>query len=265
MATRDTPFAAGTPCWVDLLSSDTEASTEFYQALFGWTSETAPPEFGGYVTFLSDGNRVAGMAPKTPEMGEHPDAWSTYISTADIDTSVKAAEAAGGTILAPPMAVGDLGSMALVQDPGGAAFGIWQPGTHTGFGKYNEAGSVGWDELHSRDFAAASPFYADVFGWTLNPMSDTDEFRYTTGQIDGEDVAGMMDSSSFLPEGVPSHWAVYFTVDDTDETLARVVELGGSVLRPAEDTPFGRLADAVDPTGAMFKLHSTKLANPAPA
>jgi len=64
-----------------------------------------------------------------------------------------------------------------------------------------------------------------------------------------------MDSSAFLPAEVPSHWAVYFSVADVDAALAKVVELGGSIVRPAEDTPFGRIADVTDPTGAMFKLH----------
>jgi predicted enzyme related to lactoylglutathione lyase len=63
-----------------------------------------------------------------------------------------------------------------------------------------------------------------------------------------------MDASGFQPEGVPAHWSVYFGVDDTDKALARIVELGGAVVTPAEDTPYGRLATATDPTGAEFKL-----------
>jgi uncharacterized protein len=93
------------------------------------------------------------------------------------------------------------------------------------------------------------------------PTRDTDEFRYYQGQIDGNTVAGLMDSHAFLPAEVPSHWAVYFSVVDADEAAAKAVELGGSVLRPPEDTPFGRVADLVDSTGAPFKVHSTKLAS----
>jgi hypothetical protein len=252
---------------VDLLTSDAESSKAFYGALLGWSvNDPSPdPQFGGYVSFASDGHVVAGLMPKTPEMEGVPDVWSTYISTEDIDATVAAAMAAGGLALAPPMPVAELGTMAIMQDAGGASFGLWQPGTHIGFTKYNEPGSVTWDELHSKSFAAASQFYASVFGWTLNAMSDTDEFRYSTAAVDGEDVAGLMDSSSFLPAEVPSHWAVYFSVADTDDAVAQVAALGGAVVRPPEDTPFGRLADVVDPTGAAFKLHSSKLANPAPA
>ena len=66
--------------------------------------------------------------------------------------------------------------------------------------------------------------------------------------------AGVMDASAFLPDGVPAHWSVYFKVADTDAALARIGELGGNTVVPAEDTPYGRLATAVDPTGAIFKL-----------
>ena len=129
-----------------------------------------------------------------------------------------------------------------------------------GFAKYNEHGAVTWDEHHSKDFPASVAFYENVFGWSMEPTSDTDEFRYYQGQVDGQTVAGLMDSASFLPADMSSHWAVYFSVADADESVAKAVALGGKVLRGAEDTPFGRIADMVDSTGAPFKLHSTKLA-----
>ena len=67
-------------------------------------------------------------------------------------------------------------------------------------------------------------------------------------------LAGLMDSTNFLPEGVPAHWAVYFAVADTDAAVKTAIELGGSVVIPAEDTPYGRIALVADPTGAPFRL-----------
>ncbi len=254
MTTRDTPFAPGTPCWVDLLSSDVVKAKAFYGGLFGWTSEDAGQEFGGYVNFFSDGLQVAGMMPNNPGM-RSPDVWTTYISTDDIEATVATATAGGATVLSQAMQVQDLGWMAVISDPVGAVVGLWQPGRHTGFRKYNEPGSVTWDEHHSKDFATSTPFYASTFGWTIEPMSDTDEFRYSTGKLGEDTVVGLMDSSSFLPDQVPSHWAVYFSVESADASIAKLVELGGTVVRPAEDTAFGRMADVSDPTGAVFKLH----------
>ena len=262
MATRETPFAPGTPCWVDLMTSDKDGAKSFYGDLFGWTFVDSGEEFGGYVNAFADGAQVAGIMGKTPDMGGHPDVWSTYISTPDIEASIGKATEAGGQVAVPAMAVGDLGKMAVVLDPTNAAIGLWEPGLHTGFHRYNEPGSVAWDELHSKDFAAAVPFYEQVFGWSMNKVGDTDDFRYSVAQIDGEDVAGLMDSKAFLPEAVPSHWAVYFNVEDTDEAQEKAVKLGATVLRPAEDTPYGRLADMIDPFGAPFKLHSSKMASP---
>jgi predicted enzyme related to lactoylglutathione lyase len=182
------------------------------------------------------------------------DIWSIYLASDDARKTVDSAAANGGQVAVPAMDVGDLGTMAMVSDPGGAVVGVWQPGLHRGFGTFGESGTPSWFELHTRDFEKAVGFYRDVFHWDTNSVSDTPEFRYTT-LADGENwLAGIMDASGFLPEGVPAHWSVYFGVDDTDATLATIVGLGGSIVNPAEDTPYGRLATAVDPSGAQFKL-----------
>ncbi len=97
-------------------------------------------------------------------------------------------------------------------------------------------------------------FYEEVFGWDTHVVADSPEFRYTTlGEGDAQQ-AGIMDSSAFLPEGVPAHWSVYFKVDDADATIAKAEALGAKVVIPSEDTPYGRLASLTDVTGAMFKV-----------
>ncbi len=131
---------------------------------------------------------------------------------------------------------------------------MWQPGEHRGFGLLAESGAPSWFELYTRHYDRAVAFYRDVFRWEANTMSDTPEFRLTTlGEGDAAQ-AGIIDASGFLPDDVPAHWAVYFGVDDTDAALERVAGLGGAVVTPAEDTPYGRLAAATDPSGATFKL-----------
>ncbi|MGH9022689.1 MAG: VOC family protein, partial [Acidimicrobiia bacterium] len=144
--------------------------------------------------------------------------------------------------------------LAVVTDAGGAAIGVWQPGLHKGSALLAEPGTPSWFELYTRDYDASVRFYREVFRWDTEVMSDTAEFRYTTlGGGDGA-LAGIMDSTGFLPEGVPAHWTVYFGVADTDAASARITELGGSVVVPAEDTPYGRIAQVADPTGARFKI-----------
>ena len=259
MPTRDTA-PTGAPCWIDLLSSDTQRSRAFYGELLGWTAEDAGEEYGGYINFSLDGKRIAGMMGKTPETEQMPDGWSIYFQTDDAQKTADSAAANGGSIAMPVMPVpadGHLGHFAFLTDPTGGFFGVWQAGEHAGFEVAYEQGAPGWFELFTRDFDAAVTFYAEVLRWDTKSMGDTDEFRYTSmvDPADGETMyAGIMDASGFLPDGVPDHWSVYFEVADADATIAKAVELGGAVVVPVEDTPYGRLATMTDSTGGTFKI-----------
>jgi predicted enzyme related to lactoylglutathione lyase len=244
------------------MTSDTERSREFYGRLFGWTAEEPAEQFGGYFNFRSGAVLVAGCMPRQAG-DETPDVWSVYLATDDARKAVDATTAHGGQVIVDAMDVADLGTMAVVTDPGGAAIGVWQPGRHQGFGVYGEAGSPSWFELHTRDYQGAVAFYREVFGWDTHVVSDTPEFRYTTLRHGEGWLAGIMDGSGFLPDAMPAHWSVYFGVDDTDAALSKAAELGGSVVTAAMDTPYGRLATATDPTGAQFKLVGPNEAMPA--
>jgi uncharacterized protein len=258
MRARD--LSAGAPCWIDLDSSDTAVAREFYTGLFGWTAGEASAEFGGYFMFFHNEAPAAGCMPVMP--GAVPNVWSVYLTVDDAQKTLDTAAAAGGQVIVPAMAVGDLGTMGVVLDPGGAAIGLWQPDQFTGIPNIGAASLPSWFELLTRDYENALTFYRDVFGWTISPMADTPDFRYSTLAHGDEQLAGVMDAGGFGPE-VPTGWGTYFWVDDTDAALARVTELDGSVLRPAEDTPYGRLASAADPNGATFNLMAANDQMPA--
>lgn len=253
MPTRDTA-PLGAPIWIDLSSSDIDRAQEFYGTVFGWTFETAGPDYGGYINASVDGKPVAGLMANM----DAPDGWTTYFHTADIQATVSSAIAAGGTSCLQPMEVKEKGWMAMGADPSGAMFGLWQPTGHRGFEVIGEPGAPAWHQLTTRGFAKAVDFYCQMLDWTTAVESDTDEFRYTNAIFNGEPLLGLMDGDAFLPEGVPSHWIVFFGTDDVDKTLQVITDQGGSVVRPAEDTPYGRLAAATDPTGAPFNLTSLR-------
>ena len=257
MPTRDRA-PIGSPCWVDLWTSDVEGSRKFYAELFGWEAQAPSPEFGGYFMFTRNGVPTAGAMGDMGEMAAD-NSWKIYLATDDIAKTVEAAENDGAQIVSPPMDVADLGTQAVLVDPTGAQLGTWQPGTFPGFTVLNEHGAPSFFELHTRDHATAVAFYRSVFHWDTDAVGDSDEFRYTTMRDpSGEgELAGIMDASAFLPDGAPAHWSVYWAVDNADATVAKVKALGGSIVADAVDTPYGRLATVADPAGAPFKLRQT--------
>ncbi|ARC58264.1 27 kDa antigen Cfp30B [Frondihabitans sp. 762G35] len=246
-------FPTGAPIWIDLSSSDPDASRAFYEALFGWSSVDTGPDFGDYVNFSLGDAQVAGMA-QNPEPEKSPDAWVTYLQASDAETTASAVTGAGGMVVGGPHVVGPLGTMLVAVDADRAVVGAWQPEQHRGFGVLDTVGAPSWFELHTTNFHDEVQFYQQAFGWQTASMGDTDEFRYEQLMVDEKPYAGVMDATAYWPAGDPAAWRVYFRVADVDAAVSRVVELGGRVLDPAVDTPYGRLAELADVTGAIFKL-----------
>jgi predicted enzyme related to lactoylglutathione lyase len=248
-----TSYVPGTPCWVDLATPDIEAAERFYGELFGWEIPELPnsAEMGGYRRAKLDGADVAGVMPLMQE--GQPSAWSTYIAVADADATAAAIVENGGAQIAEPMDVAGLGRMALFTDPEGAFFGIWQPGTFPGAERVNEKGAVGWNELESRDPAAAKRFYGAVFGWGFEDH-EMGEMTYTEWQLDGKAIGGMADIKGRAPDEVPAHWMVYFGSVDADEAVDKIQQLGGQVMFGPIDIPAGRFAMVTDPWGAAFAV-----------
>jgi uncharacterized protein len=249
-----TTYKPGTPCWVDLGSPDLDASIEFYGALFGWDVPEAEnaEQTGGYRQAMKDGRPVGGLMPLMQE--GQPPAWSTYLSVENAEATAASVREAGGSVLAEPMDVLDLGRMAVFADPEGAVFGIWQPGTFNGAGVVKENDALVWNELNTRDPGRAREFYGAVFGWEFAER----EFEtgvYTGIRVGEDTVGGMIDITGRAPDEVPAHWLVYFAVEDVDATVAKATESGGGVaLEPFDIAEVGRIAIVKDPNDAVFAV-----------
>jgi predicted enzyme related to lactoylglutathione lyase len=238
--------------WVDVSSPDLGRSLAFYRGLFNWDAQVLQnPEAGGYALLFRDGKMVAGAGP-TFSADEHP-SWSTYVCTTDADATAQAAKEAGGQVHMGPENVMDQGRFAVLSDPTGAFISVWQPQVHGGAELVNATGSFCWNELYTRDIPAAREFYRKVFGWGVED-SQFPGGAYTLFQVDGRSIAGGLDMSSMLPDDVPPHWLVYFTVDNAAGTAAKAKELGGTVVHGPEDTPMGPMAVLQDPVGAFFAV-----------
>jgi hypothetical protein len=237
---------------VDVSVDDVPKAIAFYQGLFGWDIELGAPEVAGYSIAHQDGRIVAAISPK---MGapDAPSAWTTYLATDDADATAAKIKGAGGQVLAGPMDVMEEGRMAVAMDPAGAVFGLWQGGNTTGLGVANEPGSLTWNEQMSREFAGSRAFYQAVFGYGSQDMS-ADGFTYATLTVDGHEVGGIGEYPEGTPAQVPAAWAAYFAVTDTDAATAKVTELGGRVVQPGSDTPFGRIGVVADHEGAVFSV-----------
>jgi predicted enzyme related to lactoylglutathione lyase len=254
MVTRDTAWPDGTPCWADLGTNDIPKAISFYSREFGWDVQVGGPEVGGYSLALLDGRQVVGIGPIQGPPGT-PAAWTTYIATSDADATADKIKSAGGQLLTDVMDVMDLGRMAIAADVTGAAFGIWQAARHTGSQIANVPGAVTWNEHMSNDFEGAKAFYAAVFGYEYGDVS-SDDFSYATLLINGNAVGGI---GAFPGEQAANHqafWSVYFGSTDTDRSVETATGNGGQLIRPASDSPYGRLAIVTDDQGAVFSLIS---------
>lgn len=249
-------YAAGTPSWVDLMTTDQNGAVDFYGEIFGWQTEISGAEMGNYGMAMKGEHPVAGIGPM-PDGPPFPPSWSVYISVDDVDAIVATAMQAGGQVVAPVMDVAGegqhLGRMAIICDPAGAVTGLWEPHDHRGSGVAHEPGSFTWHELLSRDPQASRDFLGAVFGYSWEPMEGA-PMEYHVAKLDGKVVLGAMAVPPDMPADVPSHYNTYFAVADTDETVAKAIAAGGAALAQAFDSPFGRMAVLADPQGASFSI-----------
>ncbi len=249
MTIRTSPWPPGTPCWADLTVPDVEQAKAFYEAVLGWGFSDTGDEYGGYVSALRRQSPAAGLGPKR-EPG--PIAWTLYLATDDVETITQAVTANGGTVILPAGDVGDLGRMAMATDPAGAVFGVWQANSHIGASLVNEPGGIAWEDLRSTDPVAARDFYVAVFGYQANALEMAGP-EYWTFHHPG-DRAPLGGMGGMMGETGGSHWVVYFSVEVADDAAASAERTGGSLVRPAFDSPFGRMAELADPFGARFTV-----------
>ncbi|MFJ6838015.1 VOC family protein [Streptomyces sp. NPDC091209] len=246
---RHTP---GTPCWVSLMVHETAATQDFYGALFGWEFQPGPQQLGPYARALLDGHEVAGIGQLPPDR-HLPIAWTPYFASADVDQTAETVRHSGGTVGVGPIDAAEAGRLAIASDPSGAVFGIWQVAAHLGTGITGVPGTPAWNELVTRDTESVIKFYQGVFGYELEQTVSAD-FDYVTLHIDGRPVAGVHGVGNALPRDRGPHWLTYFEAAELDDTVRRVTELGGHLLRAPRDSPYGRVATVADPEGAMFSL-----------
>lgn len=256
---------SGSFCWIELATTDQRGAVAFYRDLFAWDVNEQPIGEGEtYSLFRIRGKDVASAYTMRPEERQSgaPPRWNAYVKTASADDSAKRAQELGGTVVAPAFDVGEWGRMAVLQDPTGAVFEVWQPKTHQGIGITNEAGALCWTELTTTDTKKAETFYTQLFGWTPKHSSGAGGMDYTEFSIGGRPSIGMLPMPPNMPAGTPPFWIPYFQVGDVDASAAKGKALGGAVHVGPNDIPgAGRFAILGDPQNAMFAIYTPKAQN----
>jgi predicted enzyme related to lactoylglutathione lyase len=252
---KKSEYSQGTPCWVDLQTTDQSAGKQFYASLFGWgyDDQASPGDGGVYSMATLNGETVAAIASMPPGAPDGmPPAWNTYIAADNVDAAVDNVGRVGGQVMMPAFDIGDAGRMAFVADPTGAIVGLWQANQHIGATLVNESGAVIWNELITDKPDSALAFYEAVLGITHSTMEMAPGEQYRILKAGGVDVGGCMKPP--MP-GVGNHWQVYFAVDDADATARKVSAEGGQVIAEPFDIPsVGRSAVLSDPQGAVFSV-----------
>lgn len=231
------------------MAAEAAGARSFYTQLFGWAvNEISMGDLGTYYIFTKDGADVAAMYERTAEMADVPPFWMSYVSVDDVDASTEKAKSLGASVQSEPSDVGPMGRMAVLADPQGAAFAMWQAKEHPGVGVRDEANTLCWNELQARDIDAAKKFYPALFPWTMKESPE-----YTEWHIGERAIGGMMPAQG--PEHVPSFWMPYFAVADCDTIVANAQSLGARVFMPPFDAAnVGRMAVLADPQGAPFSV-----------
>jgi predicted enzyme related to lactoylglutathione lyase len=245
-----TSYTPGTFSWTDLATTDPDGAKRFYTSLFGWDYDDQPiPGDGGVYTMLRrDGKDVAALFQAQEGM---PTAWSSYVTVESADSAAARAAELGGAPMGDPFDVLDAGRMAVLQDPTGAVFSVWEPRDSIGATFVNGPGALTLNQLNTSDPDAAASFYEGLFGWRTEQVAGGDQPYW--GIYNGDRLnGGMMQLDPGMP--APPHWLVYFGSADVDADAGRIGELGGQIMVPPLDVPGGRILVAQDPQGAVVGL-----------
>lgn len=251
--------ALNTFCWPELHSPDLATSRAFYTALLGWTSEGVPMAQGTYDLWKLGDRDAGGLCAQMASQKAQgvPPHWLSYVRVAAVDPAAVRAAELGGTVVAGPFDVPEVGRMAVVQDPTGAVFALWESRGHEGIRAYREPGALCWTELATKDPVKAEAFYTGLFGWVPKPSDGP--FPYTEWLVDGQPFGAMLPMDESWGD-IPSHWSVYFHVVDVDDRAAAAQGLGATLLVPPQDIPHvGRFSVVRDPLGAVFCLFAGEM------
>jgi hypothetical protein len=248
--------------WYELMTTDLDAAAKFYADIVGWNAQKSPTPNMDYTLFNAGATQVAGAFALSQEQIGHgaPAAWVGYIGVANVDQSAKDLKAAGGQVWRGPDDIPGVGRFAMVSDPQGAAFALFNAARsdEVSPAETSQRGHVGWHELYAGDGPSAFDFYAKLFGWKQHDVMDMGAAgKYQMfGPGSGEAMGGIMTKPAQMP--MPA-WAFYFNVPSIDAAVPKIKAGGGQIANGPNEVPGGQwIVQGIDPQGAHFALVGAK-------
>lgn len=240
---KRTSHPPGSFSWAELATSDADAAKGFYSELFGWEYDDNPAgDDQVYSMAKREGHYVAALFD-----ADQPPHWNCYVTVASADETAAQATGHDGAVMAEPFDVMDVGRMAVITDPAGAALCLWEPRAHIGATLVNTPGSLTWNDLVTPDPEGAERFYGGLFGWTFEEIPGAGGYR--TIRNDGRMNGGIMPTQ----DGPPT-WLPYFGHEDVDRLTGEIEGLGGRLYNGPVRMPQGSIAVLGDPQGAVFAV-----------
>ncbi|MGH9412811.1 MAG: VOC family protein [Terriglobales bacterium] len=247
-------IAAGSFCWVELATPNPAEAQQFYKKLFGWEAQQPPDAKHQYTLLARDGAIAAGCFQLPEELRKQnvPPHWLVYVATANADDCATRAAELGGKVVRAPFDAQDVGRLAVIQDPTGAVFAVWQAIQFSGFAARGN-NAFCWADLVTPDAARAGEFYGELFGWRLW-KSEKDSSGYIHINNGETTIGGVPPASEHEPQA-PPHWLTWFQVADCDASVEDAESAGArTLMRPSSMERVGRISIVQDPQGAALGL-----------
>jgi predicted enzyme related to lactoylglutathione lyase len=246
--------------WQELTTEDPATAVSFYSKVVGWHAHpnAAHPS---YTEFGIGSSHSAGMMPLSDDsraagVRSH---WLAYVGVSDVDASVASAQQLGAKVVHAAQDIEHVGRFATLTDPQGGTFAVFKPSGSGGGGAAASApippGAFAWLELATSDYEAAFGFYSKLFGWqVIQRMDMGPQGVYLIFGSDGVQRGGIY--KMHQERSAKPYWLPYAEVASADAAATAATAAGGRILVGPMDVPGGRMVQLIDPSGAMFAVHS---------
>ena len=257
MSTNTSQSSPSNFVWYELHTYDAAAAETFYHGVLGWDTQDAGMPGKAY-TLLSVGKTPIGgilLKPASAFANGATPGWMGYIGVNDLDAFTERVLTVGGGVHRAAEDIPAVGRFAVVADPQGAIFVLFQPkgSRQPQLPSLGTPGTFAWHDLAAEEWQSEFDFYSDLFGWTRSDAIDMGPAgTYQIFAFDNRPIGGMM---TRMDKTKPPAWLYYINVEDIDAAIARVTAGGGKITHGPVTVPGDqRIANCLDPQGAAFGM-----------